>query len=462
MPEQAPPVVVDPELPYPLPAISGPPPHPSCEPLYPCASLDGQLLINRVLHGPALGYEEAEIPFGTLRLRQLNNFAYFEACVNAVWTPMEACYGPMRSIFGLAPGETVTLHVRDRREESRDERGLTHLSHAESEVEREGSEVVSNTFDSAVISQSSSTDVGWTGGSRSSSETYQILLKSIETEIEEKLTSISDSEISEEVLQVSTKAQVERGIARTFTNPYRDRSLELRFIPVFRKFRVTWDIRDCSVGVVVTAQQVEFPEQGTMAQYGRFIQDNLIDPRVLSVSGAELMEPGEDGPRTKTSALHDHLNAYPYLYTKRFLRHAASVGERPLLEAPRAARNRANRRRVRERLRLVEVARPRERNLRSVRPPVARRFRSWHGRGCAGTLPELRSQGSDRDADIDQVASRRLRHGRRSRTNPRGRQLRDRLRRRRHGVPPGPPRAPLGGQFGRPHVHARREPSHRS
>src|SRR5215212_8810317 len=79
-----------------------------------CDDLDGKLLINRTLQGPPLAREEGELPFGTMTMRGAEMRPYLDLSFLQKWIVKEACYGPVRSVMGLAPGETVTIDVARR------------------------------------------------------------------------------------------------------------------------------------------------------------------------------------------------------------------------------------------------------------------------------------------------------------------------------------------------------------
>lgn len=87
-----------------------------CAPLAEWTGLDSRLLINRTVYGPALALELAEIPFGPVRLdgASLHPSVTWSYEQNVVG--QGGVFGPVRSIFGLAPGETVTLEVRCHKE----------------------------------------------------------------------------------------------------------------------------------------------------------------------------------------------------------------------------------------------------------------------------------------------------------------------------------------------------------
>ena len=80
-----------------------------CEPFGACEGLDGRLLISTVVQGPPLAWDLGEVSFGAFTSAGAAARPYVDVRLNQTWTPKEACYGPVRSIFSLAPGETVQI-----------------------------------------------------------------------------------------------------------------------------------------------------------------------------------------------------------------------------------------------------------------------------------------------------------------------------------------------------------------
>ncbi len=61
------------------------------------------------------------------------------------------------------------------------------------------------------------------------------------------------SHTRDETTTTTTGSERTETLVRTFSNPYRDRSLQLRFIPVFRRFEVTTAPTKATVGVALHA-----------------------------------------------------------------------------------------------------------------------------------------------------------------------------------------------------------------
>jgi hypothetical protein len=85
-----------------------------CELFKQCEDLDGRLLIDRTIAGPALAVEDGEMPFGVMSMQGGSLHPYARVSYTQKWVARDACYGPVRSVMGLAPGETITTEVRTR------------------------------------------------------------------------------------------------------------------------------------------------------------------------------------------------------------------------------------------------------------------------------------------------------------------------------------------------------------
>jgi len=341
-----------------------------CKPYEQCTDLDGRLLIARTISGPVLAMEEGELPFGSMSLEGGSLHPYARNAYNQQWTPLEACYGPVRSVFGLAPGEKVTTELRYR--EQVDVVQLVQHAMESSEVatttRRQGRETTeANTVEMAPLSigifGSFLEDVGDAiggalstagdvvsgavggvaglidsilGGGGGGGPQPHTVHEEVVTTVNETLESVQRSESNSTLTETTTSRsrQVERSISRTFSNPYWDRSLELRFIPVFRRFKVVTTLVQFDVGVVLKAGHVRFPEVGIGAKFGHFLQQRVADPRIASVAVADLGLDDEMGARGRTSAVSDHLKANATLYTKRFMSHTQLQRDNDMIRQP--------------------------------------------------------------------------------------------------------------------------------
>ncbi len=333
-----------------------------------CRELDGKLLILRNIQGPVLAREDGELTFGDLKLHGGELRPYVDLFFNQTWTPKEACYAPTRSVMGLAPGETVTLDVAMR--EQVDFTNLFQRAAESSEVttntRRKGRELVDADWDGnaveleplviedwgslfetigtvggAIAGGAAGGPLGAVGGGWLGGKVGGLLdglfggggggaaapqpLTDILTIVEEVTSSIekteSQSTLSERTS--STSRVSERRITRTFSNPYRDRSLELRFIPVFRRFEVrTWPA-SAHLGLSFNVGNLKFPETRMGAKFGHFLERRMLDPRIASVAAGDLGLDDELSGEVRAGAVHEHLSANAGFYTKAFLRDAA-------------------------------------------------------------------------------------------------------------------------------------------
>ncbi|MCX6830333.1 MAG: hypothetical protein NT002_13795 [candidate division Zixibacteria bacterium] len=144
--------------------------------------------------------------------------------------------------------------------------------------------------------------------------------------VEEVLESVTRSESHRMVTETTTSrsSMFERTVSRTFVNPYRDRSLQLRFIPVFRRFEVVTGLLHFHHGLVLELMHPRFKQTALSARLGDFIQRQVADPRIISIASSELGLQDEV-PVRKTikavSPLTEHLNANAEFYAKRYLRY---------------------------------------------------------------------------------------------------------------------------------------------
>lgn len=90
-----------------------------CEPFVQCTQLDARLLISTALQGPPIAGDMGEIPLGRFTAQGAAIRPYVDVRLEQVWVAKEACYGPIRSIFSLAPGEHLHTGRRRRIRQSR-------------------------------------------------------------------------------------------------------------------------------------------------------------------------------------------------------------------------------------------------------------------------------------------------------------------------------------------------------
>jgi hypothetical protein len=371
-----------------------------CAPFDQCTDFDGRLLIDRTIYGPPLAREEDELPFGALTLRGAELRPSIGALFLQQWKVREACQAPIRTVMGLAPGETITVDVA--RTEQTDYTTLFQQacdwSSVDTQTTRDATEDVhvlqSGGQDGVVglvpwiINKIGLGPIGsFTGGLANSflppgvtggtgglplpggfplpggtgdlplpeaspdsftdlmSTMIQVLFGSGQNSpvVQDTTTTVHEALHTIETMQshhtltersFSDTRTLEQRITRTFANPYADRSLELRFIPVFRRFEVVTTIMRVQAGLALLTGQANFPRTGLVEQFGPFLQEALKDPQLLNAATAELAVPPEAVTQTRSTALHDHLMANADIYTRRFLAHAHRSGDRTTLAAP--------------------------------------------------------------------------------------------------------------------------------
>jgi hypothetical protein len=331
-----------------------------CDPYEQCDDIDGRLLINRTMEGPPLARDEGELPLGALTMEGGALHPYFHLFYEQRWIAKEPCYGPVRSVMGLAPGETVTIEVRQREQTDyvRTVQTAFESSEVSTTTRRHGRELIDTDYEGSGVEL---WPISWVKGSFLE-DAWDVVTAPIQAGvdvangiidgvqagidaifggddgggggaptgntktldvIDETLSTVqrSESQSSRTDTTTSRTVAVERSITRTFSNPYHDRSLELRFIPVFRRFEVVTLLSRVNYGLLLHAGRVKFPPRGMGSAFGDFLQRRVTDPRIVSVANAELGLDDELRSAARSSAVAEHLNANSSLYTGRFLRH---------------------------------------------------------------------------------------------------------------------------------------------
>lgn len=338
-----------------------------CDALDACKDLNGRLLIEQTLQGPPLAIG-GDIGIGDLTgrvaLRPYFRFRYVQE-----WIPKELCKGPIRSVIGLAPSETMTLETRQ--VEQVDFVRLVQETTERSEVvstsgpaalmdgsdrpgfratdfmcfppivaDRFGSvwetlgeiggavvgAVVGGPLGAAVGTWVGGAIGGWLGGGDNGGDGSGN--DATQGAVDQVLESVTRAQ-SERVLTETTTSRsslFERTVSRTFTNPYNDKALQLRFIPVFRHFDVVTVFYEFELGLVANVYNPKFKGAALSARLGDFIQRHVADPRIAATASAELGI--QDQPVTvkaraaaAASPLMEHLNANSEFYAKRYLKH---------------------------------------------------------------------------------------------------------------------------------------------
>jgi len=282
-----------------------------CEDFDDCRDLDATLLINTAFQGPPLALDLTELSFGSYATSAAAARPYIDVSVEQTWTAREACYGPVRSIFSLAPGETVQLQVLAEQRTSLAQTVADHLPdvlpplvpgfggippfgspvassaqqqkavqaaviHQEQALARANRQIGAygslfwDVVDPAGLHKVFSGDpsppippdpaglvVGavakLVGGTTSGPQSV------IKATVNDAAHAAAQAGVAagrhtrDDTTTHSSDAEQQQTLTRTFANPYRDRSLQLRFIPVFRRFDVTTKPAAAKVGVALHA-----------------------------------------------------------------------------------------------------------------------------------------------------------------------------------------------------------------
>ncbi len=342
-----------------------------CESSNQCIGLDGRLLITRTIDGPPIALNE-DLGLGEFQLVTASLRPYVRLGFEQKWIPKEMCYGPIRSVLGLAPGEEITTEVRTI--ESHEFTSLVQSAMESSEVSTntrlEGREFVDTNWDGETIDLSKITvgewgsfwevvgavggallggpigaGVGaWVGGAiddatsdgGNGAPAPNSATGKIVNVVEESLNTVQKSQSRHLLTERSRSASRTRelSISRTFRNPYIDRTLELRFIPTFRHFEVETTIFKFEWGLSLDVGRVRFPKFGVGQTHGDFLAKRLTDQRMLSVANAELGIDDEFATSARNGSVANHLNANSELYSKKVLRHMHANRDLETLHTP--------------------------------------------------------------------------------------------------------------------------------
>jgi hypothetical protein len=88
-----------------------------CDPWEECVRF-GEVVVSRSLYGPPLVVEGDPLPLGALQMHGAALRPYVDLEMVLKWEPHGTCYGPVSSVMSLAPGETVSIVMRERVERS--------------------------------------------------------------------------------------------------------------------------------------------------------------------------------------------------------------------------------------------------------------------------------------------------------------------------------------------------------
>jgi hypothetical protein len=317
-------------------------PNEFCQPFDSCDGLDARLLINTAIEGPPLAWDLGEVSFGSFTAAGVAARPYVDLQLDQTWTAKEICYGPIRSIFSLAPTETVQIAVSVRQQVS-----VAHLvssasSDSHSTQGPEPGQYLAPSDDKLkqmdnMIAQKEKQQASLNMASRKVSDYGSFLetlanilapgiggaivnaaqgvtqhvdktaadgLKDAVDQAGRAVATIERSEsqhLHNESTTTTDTTETMQSLTRTFSNPYRDRSLQLRFIPVFRHFEVRTRPSAVRPGISLQVGPSRIADQSVVR-----VQDVLtnatgrVDPAVLQRPLASML--AETGARATRGA----------------------------------------------------------------------------------------------------------------------------------------------------------------
>lgn len=340
-----------------------------CEDYPQCENLEGQLFITRTLDGPPLAVHD-DLNLGIYSVPRAVIRPFVKLSFQQKWIPKEMCYGPVNRVMGLAPCESITTDIRtvQHQEYTQLVQRAMESSEVTTNTRSEGRELIDNNWNGNTVDLSKITVGEWgsfwevagavvgaivggpigagvgawvggaiddatSGGGGGGGATATGKMLSV---ISETLETVQKSQSQSLVTETTTSASTtrEQSISRTFRNPYKNRTLELRFMPTYRHYEVVTYLYRFVYGIALDVGNVAFPRSGLGITSGDFLQARLRDQRIMSVANAELGLNDEISAAIRKTPISDHLNANPEIYTKELLRHLHQRRDEGTLQQP--------------------------------------------------------------------------------------------------------------------------------
>lgn len=297
---------------------------------------------------------------------------YLRITFEQVWEPKEVCNGPIRSVMGLAPGESVVTEIRQIEQlsytsivrnafESSETTSFTRPAYAMDEgrsnsiffkpgmITAFGSisfGAIAGAFAGAALAGPIGAVVGaWAGNAVQEFASGGSGEAQVADAVDQNLASISRTQTQYTATE-NTRTQsssTERSMSRAFTNPYHDRGLDLRFIPVFRHYEVTTSIIRIEIGLSFVLDRPQFDQNFISAKLGPMLDVRLLDPRIRALVELDLGVELPQGPGTapkntffqttpnRQRLIAEHLNTNAECYGKLALANIFSRGDATLV-----------------------------------------------------------------------------------------------------------------------------------
>jgi len=271
-----------------------------CDPYEACENLDGRLLLNRTLTGPSLASVGSELglKLSSAKVPNVRALPFAKAIFQQTWRAKDACIGPARTILGLAPAEELVFEERTVRQfdfSSVITRNQEFSSTFGTETRTETEDIQTSVDTTSTSTTDTDTvDLGplgtWGSGGDADVKTIEEVVERTTRKLTEVLTSVSATQVNGLGSEISTSTSItsESSLSRRIVNPMRDRTMELRFHPVFRTFEVETSFLNWVFGMILRPA-IELDRDFVVAN-PNFIQ--RVIPVARLAPETQLIEPG--------------------------------------------------------------------------------------------------------------------------------------------------------------------------
>ncbi len=302
----------------------------ACELFKSCKDLDVRTYIWRTFEGPSVAVSDGTVPFTEdTGVTGISTQVFIQLLLRARATLGDACIGPTRSVLGLGPMERFTYVTSRTRELDLGlliRKAIERTNSTETSI-RDALETV--TVDTTTTSSGSSDSSGfslgplgsWDFGGENSAEATEHVVGTTVTELSDVLTTTleSETETTETELSAGFRDTTTQATSRTLVNPYHDRSLLVRFHPVYREVIQVLEPATATVGLAMTTGR--FARVPTLAAHGEFLNRAVRDKALVQTAAATMAVPRAAGARAAAAAapaerqLQTHLQANNRFYT---------------------------------------------------------------------------------------------------------------------------------------------------
>jgi hypothetical protein len=312
-----------------------------CDPYEVCKDLDGRLVINRTLTAPPLADVGGDLGFqiSSAKISSVRMLPYAKAMFTQTWRAKEACIGPARTILGLAPSEELVFEQRTVRQFdfssviTRNQEFSSTFGY-ENRTETEDIQTSVNST-STSTTDTDTVDLGplgtWGSGGNADVRTIEEVIERTTRSLREILVSVSSTQVNGLSTEISSSTSVmtETSLSRRIVNPMNNRTMELRFHPVFRTFEVETTFDGWVFGMLLRPK-LTFDREFVLANRN-FIE--RVIPASRLAPEAQYIEPGplpmqpifSRATSDDTHGIAAELNAAERRNTRRFMLHTRNL-----------------------------------------------------------------------------------------------------------------------------------------